>query len=208
LKLKVCRDSNGLAPPEDVSSGNYDEREYFRLKEEDPVSGDGVNRWQEAIDGWIAGQEDKDKYFPPEDYCRSGGRIMVDFSSPRDGETVGNEFDVRLETTSLTRVVEARFWLNGEGKQNWTERPFETKLKLENGKYTLRAKVKDKDGNEAEKEIKIGVNMAWNWEPSPTPTVTPKPTVTVVLTPTIVVPTATLSLVITVTPLPTVTVAP
>jgi membrane carboxypeptidase/penicillin-binding protein len=195
LKLKVCRDGNGLAPPEDVSSGNYDEKEFIRLREDDPVSMDGVNRWQQAIDAWIGGQENKDKYFPPENYCRSGGRLTVNFDSPQDHQTVGNEFDVKLETTSLVKVVEAKFWLNGEEKRSWTERPFETRLKLEDGKYVLKARVKDRDGNEAEREIRIGVNMAWDWQPSPTPTMTVVPTSiptvpTVILTPTMtVVPT-------------------
>jgi len=32
LKLKVCRDSDGLATPEDVNSGNYDEKEFIRKR--------------------------------------------------------------------------------------------------------------------------------------------------------------------------------
>ncbi|MBU1130247.1 transglycosylase domain-containing protein, partial [Patescibacteria group bacterium] len=50
LKLKVCKGSDGLATPDDVESGNYDEKEYFKFKEDDPVSTDGKNRWQGGID--------------------------------------------------------------------------------------------------------------------------------------------------------------
>ena len=75
----MCKGSNGLAPPEDVSSGNYEEIEYIKLREVDPVSTDGRNRWQEGIETWISQQPDKDKYYPPEDFCREGGRVEVDF---------------------------------------------------------------------------------------------------------------------------------
>jgi len=194
LKLKVCRGADGLAPPEDVSSGNYDEREYIRLVEDDPISGDGQNRWQEAIDAWVAGQEDKDKYYPPEDYCREGGRLTMDFSSPGDQSTTSNDIEVKISTASLVKVVEAKLWVNGEEKKRWEERPFEIILRLDDGKYTLKAWAKDKNGNEVEREIKIGVNMAWDWQPSPTPTITPEPTVTPSVTPTTVLsPTETMT---------------
>jgi len=186
LKLKVCRDADGLAPPEDVSSGNYDEREYIRLVEEDPISADGKNRWQEAIDGWVAGQGDKDKYYPPEDYCREGGRLTIDFSSPGDQSTTSNDIEVKISTASLVKVIEAKLWVDGEEEERWEQRPFETVLRLDDGKYTLKAWAKDKNGNEVEREIKIGVNMAWDWQPSPTPTITPVPTVAPTVTPTTV----------------------
>ncbi len=178
LKLKVCKDSDGLAPPQDVTSNNYDEREYVRLKEEDPISGDGQNRWQMAIDAWIATQEDTGKYNPPEGYCREGGRLTVKFDSPEHETTVSNDFEVKIKTSSLVKVVQAKLYVDDEEKMVWTQRPFETSLHLEDGKYTLKTWAKDKEGNEAEDEVKIGVNMAWDWEPSPTPTMTLVPTPT------------------------------
>ena len=186
LKLKVCRDKDGLAPPADVSSGNYDEKEYFRFREEDPVSSDGKNRWQEGIDSWIAGLENKDKYYPPSEYCRSDGLVTVDFENPSNESKQNNEFTVKLRTSSVNKIEEAKLWVNGEERKTWKDRPFETELNLNNGKYTLRAWVKDKEGNEASREIKIGVNMDWNFQPSPTPMPTAIPSPTVILSPSIV----------------------
>jgi membrane carboxypeptidase/penicillin-binding protein len=185
LKLKVCRDKDGLAPPADVSSGNYDEKEFFRLREDDPVSTDGKNRWQEGIDSWIAGLENKDKYYPPSDYCRSDGLVTVDFENPSNESKQNNEFKVKLRTSSVNKIEEAKLWVNGEERKTWKDRPFETELNLSNGKYTLRAWVKDKEGNEASREIKIGVNMDWNYQPSPTPMPTLVPSPTPILNPTI-----------------------
>ena len=93
---------------------------------------------------------------------------------------------VKLGTSSLKKVVEARLWVNGEEKKTWAEKPFEVNLKLDDNLYTLRAKISDKDGNTAEREIKIGVNKPWDWTPSPTPTPTPLPTSTPVPTATAV----------------------
>lgn len=183
LKLKLCKGKNGLAPPDDVASGNYEEKEYFKIRENDPVSKDGKNRWQEGIDGWINQQPDKDKYNPPETYCRNEGMVAVSFDGPSDKSTVGNNFDVKIGTSSVKKIIEVKLWANGQEKKVWTERPFETNLQLDSGLYTLKAKATDKDGQSAEREIKIGVNLPWDWAPSPTPTMIP--TVTPTLIPTI-----------------------
>jgi 1A family penicillin-binding protein len=45
-----------------------DGKVYFDLKESDPVSTDGVNRWQQGIDAWIeANHKDDPLYHPPGD---------------------------------------------------------------------------------------------------------------------------------------------
>lgn len=191
LKLKVCKGVSGLATPEDVSGGNYEEKEFFRLKEDDPVSKDGRNRWQEGIDQWISQQGDKDKYYPPEGYCRNEGMVGVSFDQPGDRSTVSNNFEVKIKTTSVKKITEVKLWINGEEKKLWSERPFDTSIQLDNGLYTLKVKATDKDGQSAEREIKIGVNLPWDWVPSPTPTVTPIPTIIPTLTPTPLLPTVT-----------------
>jgi 1A family penicillin-binding protein len=196
LQLKICKDKVGIAPPEDVNNNNYNIKEYFKFFEDDPVSSDGKNRWQEGIDSWISTQSDKDKYFPPSSYCRNDGTVTVSFDSPSDRQTTGNNFDVKISTSSLKKINEVKLWVNGNESKTWTERPFETSLHLDDGLYTLKIKATDKDGASNEREIKIGVNKAWDWTPSPTPmppTVTPvTPTLEPILTPTVTVsPTST-----------------
>jgi len=197
-KLKVCKDGNGLAPPADVGSGNYDEKEFFRFEESDPFSRDDVNRWQEGINLWIAGQPDNDKYFPPTEYCSAGDSwVRVSIVEPSHESTVGNKFHVKWRSESVKKVVEAKLFVDGEEVKSWSEKPFEVDLSLEDGVYELHVEAKDEDGNVGGGEIRIGVNKAWDWEPSPTPTVTPEVTNTPIptLTPTV-------------TPTPTNTIAP
>ncbi|MEJ2441316.1 MAG: hypothetical protein P8Y06_00110, partial [Patescibacteria group bacterium] len=69
VKLKVCKSDGKLATPSDIAAGNYEEKEYFIFKEEDPTAGPGdVNRWQEGINAWLETQGDS-RYHPPFDYC-------------------------------------------------------------------------------------------------------------------------------------------
>lgn len=199
LKLKICKgDNKGLAPPEDVATNNYDEKEYFKYREEDPVSSDGKNRWQEGIDKWISEQTDKDKYNPPEDYCRSGGLLDIGIDSPADRVTVGNKVEVKIKTTSAKKVTEVKIWIDGVEKAVMTERPFEMTMDLADGPHTIKARATDREGNTKERESKFGVNVPWDWAPSPTPTATPLPTSTPI--PPTVTPTP--------LPLPTVTTEP
>lgn len=186
LNLKVCKGSSGLATPEDVANGSYDTKEYFNFHEDDPISTDGVNRWQAGIDKWIGEQPDQDKYHPPTDYCRSGGLLVVGFDSPSDRSTVGNNVTVRISTDNLKKVTEVKLWIDGVEKLTWNDKPFETNMNLPDGPHTLKIRATDKDGNSSEKEIKIGVNVAWDWSPSPTPTVTPTPTTKPSPSPTII----------------------
>lgn len=196
MKLKVCKDKDGLAPPEDVANGNYVEKEYIKLAETDVWSKDGKNRWQEGIETWINQQPEGDrwKYRPPTGYCRSGGLVEVGFDNPGDRTTVGNNFDVNINPKSIKKIVEVKLWVNDVEKKTWSDKPFSTSLSLSDGKYKLKAKATDKDGNSSEREINIGVNIPWDWEPSPTPTITPVPTSTPIVptnTPILVLPTAT-----------------
>jgi hypothetical protein len=170
MNLKVCRGVSGLATPEDVANGNYDYKEFFRLKENDPVSADGKNRWQEGIDKWILEQSDTSKYFPPESYCRSGGMVSVSIDSPANESTVSKQFDIKISTTSLKKIVEVKLWIDGVERKNWTEKPYEISINdLVDGPYVIKVKATDKDGNSQEREAKIGVNTAWNITPTPTP---------------------------------------
>ncbi len=187
LKLKVCKGQNGLATPDDVANNNYDEKEYFNFKENDVISTDGKNRWQEGIDNWISQQPDKDKYNPPSDFCHSGGLVNVGIDSPGHQSTVGNTFDVKISTNSIKKIVEVKLWVDGIEKKVWNERPFETNLTLTDGPHLIKVKATDRDGNSQEREANIGVNTAWDVTPTPIITVTPTVvTPTIGITPTII----------------------
>ncbi len=63
-KLKISKNNGKLANEEEIKRGEFEEKEYIIITENDPVSTDGKNRWQEAIDIWAKEQPD-DKYHPP-----------------------------------------------------------------------------------------------------------------------------------------------
>ena len=181
MKLKVCKGQDGLATPDDIANGNYEEKEYFNFSEDDPISTDGINRWQEGIDSWIEKQADKDKYYPPEDYCRSDGMVNVGIDSPGDHSTVGSTFDVIITTNSLKKITEVKLWVDGEEKKTWNERPFEMSMTLDDGPHVIKVRATDRDGASQERESHFGVNTAWDEDPEeetvPTEEVELSPTV-------------------------------
>ena len=67
-KLKISKkDGSKLASQEETDKGEYDTKDFIIFKEEDPVSTDGKNRWQEGIEAWIKQTyaADKPQYYPP-----------------------------------------------------------------------------------------------------------------------------------------------
>ncbi len=175
-KLKVCKSDQGkLAPDTMVARGDFEEKEFIVLKEEDPLSSDGKNRWQEAIDAWIASQEDG-KYKFPKDYCDTNDNVVVSFSKPHDKDKVSNEFEVEISAVANSNIKEVKLFVNGEQKASMKQKPFKTKLVLDNGTYTLKARAEDDKGKSGETEIKIGVNKNWDWKAEPSPSPSPSPT--------------------------------
>ncbi len=69
-KVKVSKsDNNKLASDSEIEHGQYDTKDFIVFEEQDPVSQDGKNRWQEAIDAWIKATyaSDHPEYYPPKD---------------------------------------------------------------------------------------------------------------------------------------------
>jgi len=63
-KLKISKENGKLANETEITRGNFEEKEFIEFKEDDPVSTDGKNRWQEGIDAWLEKEPDP-KYHPP-----------------------------------------------------------------------------------------------------------------------------------------------
>lgn len=66
-QIKVSKqDGNKLANSEEISRGDYDVKDFIVFSETDPISKDGKNRWQEAIDAWVRERyKDDSKYKVP-----------------------------------------------------------------------------------------------------------------------------------------------
>ncbi len=166
--LKVCREDGQyrLANDADVLRGRYEEREYIVLKEDDPVSKDGTNRWQLGIDAWLE-RVDNERYQYPTEYCGEAGAVYVTISEPKDKENFsGEDINVKIEANSSAGVEKIELYVNGSRRETINDRKYEGKLNLPKGKYTLRAIAYSRDGDKHESsERRIGTGgMKWDEE--------------------------------------------
>jgi hypothetical protein len=86
-EIKVAKsDTTRVATDEEVQKGEYETKKFIVFEEEDPVSSDGVNRWQQGIDEWIKATyaADHPEYYPPK------------------GATKSNPSDANVNTTTPT----------------------------------------------------------------------------------------------------------
>ncbi len=83
-KLKISKHQDGkLANEDEISHGDYDVKEYVVFEESDPVSQDGKNRWQDAINQWIdQNHKDDGLYHPPHDVSDYKYSSPTDTSAP------------------------------------------------------------------------------------------------------------------------------
>jgi len=184
-KLKLCRGENKLATEARIAAGDFDEREGVILKEADPVSQDGINRWQLGIDNWINGQDDS-RFKVPTEYCGSSSDVFVKLSQPNN-ETKYNETDieVKIESDSGDGIEKIELWVDGSLRETINSHSYSGKVNLPAGQHELYAKAKTRGGKEATSSvIKIGTG-GQDWKkPEPTavptsvPTLAPVPSIT------------------------------
>ncbi len=175
VMLKVCKSDGKLANPSDVSSGNYDNKEFFVFKEEDPTAGPGQpNKWQEGIINWLNGQSDP-RYHPPSDYCGSSNPLDVQITSPTDKtESLPDHFTVQFTANSSSNIVNVILKLNGDQKCSYTNGANSYKCDLSGlatGVYTIEADATDSQSHQSNRVITVAVG-----EPMPTTSPTPIPT--------------------------------
>jgi len=175
VRLKVCKGEGKLATPGDISEGNYEEKEYFLFKEEDPTATLGEeNLWQKNILNWLNDQSDP-RYHPPTEYCGSSNPLIVDFIEPSDkSSNLKNNFNVRIEADSISDIRRIDLYIDGKRIRGFTSPPYKYTVELKNGTHKLKVSAEDGDGHKSEREIKIGVGVNWDYVP-PTPTPSPSP---------------------------------
>jgi len=184
-KLKICRSQGKLATPVDIARGDYEEKEFFVFTEDDPVSTDGVNRWQQGIDEWLATQSDP-RYHPPKDYCQASDQVMVVIDEPQDQSQLesGEEVKVKVRIIAAEKIKKVEFLVDGESRDILTEKPYEVIYHLTEGTHVIRVQAWDEKGNQGQQETRIGIGVPWDWQPTPSPTPSPSPTPTISPTPT------------------------
>ncbi len=176
--LKVCKSDGKLANPSDIAANNYDSKEYFVFKEEDPTAAGGPNKWQEGILNWLNGQSDS-KYHPPSDYCGSSNPIDVQFVSPTDRTSeMPASFGVQFVANSTSPIAQANLLVDGSQKCTFNSGTNKYSCNigpLSTGVHTLTAEAIDSGNHKSNRVITIGVGVAWDYSstPSPVPSVAP-----------------------------------
>lgn len=171
--VKVSKsDSNKLASPVQIAKGEYDTRSFVIFSEDDPVSTDGKNRWQEGINAWLAGQSDA-KFHAPTETSQSSDAIAVSIKEPGDQQQVNtSDVKIRVEAGSGNGVDKIEIYVDGTRQREISGSQVSETIHMNDGVHTIKAKAIDTKGNVAEREIKISVNQPFP-TPSPTPTLTP-----------------------------------
>lgn len=163
-KVKVGKGQNCLTTPSQVASGDYEEKEFIVLKENDPTAKAGEeNRLQKGILEWIATQSDS-RLKAPTDYCGAVNPLNVEFIKPKDHDRIDSgTLEIRVDPRSTSEITQVEIEFDGIKQATLTSPPWSMTLtNLKDGVHELRAKAKDKDGHESDRKIKIGINSAWD----------------------------------------------
>lgn len=170
--LKISKkEGNKLANVVEVASGDYDTRTYIIFREQDPVSSDGKNRWQEGIDAWIASQGDP-KFHPPTETYQGTNQIALNVKSPSDNTQYGNSVTVDAEAVGLRDITKMEIFLDGVLVKSVSGKSINETMTLTNGSHVIRVKATDSSGTTAERDMHVGINQPYA-TPTPTPTTTP-----------------------------------
>ncbi len=171
--VKVSKkDNSKLANPVEIATGQYDVKQFIVFKENDPVSTDGKNRWQEAIDAWVAANLQDAKYRPPtETYSGSDQAVGIRVTTPTDGQQV-NSNDVTIQATVATVNDLDRVELSVDGSivKTVRDKNINETITIANGSHILKIQAFDTKGNSLGNDLRLGINQPYA---SPTPTPTP-----------------------------------
>lgn len=166
-KLKISKSTGKLANDVEIRENNYDEKEFIVITENDPVSTDGKNRWQEAIDAWSREQGEKgdEKFkFPTENSDARQDEVAVSIKNPSDRARVDDSnVTIKANLTSIAPIKNVKIFINGEEKKSMdgARSSIDETVNLPDGKYEIRVVAKNDKDKEGSQSIKIGVKQNW-----------------------------------------------
>lgn len=176
-RVKISKSNGKLANDVEIASGNYDEKDFMVFKENDPVSQDGKNRWQEAIDAWAASQPDGKYHVPTETSNERNDQVVMNIREPQDHKRY-DDHDVRIagEAFSIGTIKEIIVRIDGNQMDSVKDTSrYDRVFNLNTGPHTIQMTAKDDRGKEATTgEVRIGVQSEWDANQSaPTPSPSP-----------------------------------
>ncbi len=160
-KLKISKSGGKLANDVEIRSGNYDEKEFIVITENDPISTDGKNRWQEAIDSWSREQSDDKFKYPTEESTENSEIVVVSFKSPTDKQKIdSNNVEIIVRITSIPNIKNAKLFVDDIEVNNYSGDREEIKetLNLTDAVHVIKAQAINEKDKQAESSITIGIN--------------------------------------------------
>ena len=172
-----CRDhpkrseyfKKGTEPTRDcLVEKTLDGREYFVFLVFDPVSGDGRNRWQEAIDEWAKTQDSK--YQPPSELKREPTKnpedISVHIRKPDNAKEAPNPLEVEADIETGKKITKAEFYIDGTLRDTKSGSNSNVKFTYNfaaanKGKHKVKVKAYNEAGRNSESEVTVSIGESW-----------------------------------------------
>ena len=173
---KISKTNGKLANDVEIKNGNYEEKEYIVISENDPISTDGKNRWQDAIDKWRGEQGDDKYHYPTEVSDSSKDDVVVSIKNPSGKQKVdNNDIEIRAKIISGEKIKNVKVFINGDEIKSINEdiNEVNVSINLEDGAYKLQVVATNEKDKQGESTIEFGVNKEWDYKEE---TPTPKPT--------------------------------
>ena len=172
-KLKISKNNGKLANDIEIKAGEFEEKDFISITESDPVSTDGKNRWQEAIDIW-ASQQGDDRFRPPRETSDTKGEeIIVSFREPEDQQRINsNDIRVKAKITSIHPIKKVVILVNGAVVEQFDGdiKEIDEPINLSDGVYEIMVKAENSKGTVKDNRVRIGINKEWNEAEPPLPT--------------------------------------
>ncbi len=168
-KVKISKANGKLANDVEIKNGNFDEKDRICITENDPISTDGKNRWQEAINAWANSQADEKYHCPTETSDASADSVVVSIKSPTNESQVNtNDINVEVKITSLDAIKNVKIYANGIEKKNLDgdKKDFTETIHLDDGTYEIKVVAQNDKDKQGDSTVHIGVNKPWA---TPTP---------------------------------------
>jgi len=160
-KIKISKSNGKLANSVEIKSGSYEEKEFFVITENDPVSTDGKNRWQEAIDNWVKEQKEEKYHSPHETSDNQQDEVIIKIKKPADKEKlITKDIEIQANLTSLAPIKNIKIYLNNKEIKSINENKTELvePLSLNDEVYELKITAVNEKEKTAEAKIKFGIN--------------------------------------------------
>lgn len=159
--VKVSKETGKIANEVEIKSGNYEEKQFVIIKESDPISGDGKNRWQEAIDEWARSQQDEKYHYPTDMSQARIEDISVSIINPKNENRIdSNSITLETKIASIEPVAEVKIFLDDTEVKSISgdQEKIQTTIDVTNGKHKIKVTARNSKDKSSSTEVNFSVN--------------------------------------------------